>query len=311
MNHIKTIGKRIFAWVPAHPKSSGLRGGWRAGVLGKLLVAFLALTGFTTLSAQAAENYAFGVLSQRSAVLTAEYWNPILDYVSRQSGVKLTLKIARSGPESTDAIARGDYDFVYSNHLFKGDTLKQGYQVILKPLGEPLRAQIVTTEDSRMYGVINLQGQEVGFASKAAFVGYVVPMDHLLRSKLTVKPVFGGTQEGVMAQLKAGRIPAAGVNNLIMRSYAAREGFKYRVLWESDAYQNLPIAAHPRVPQPAIEAVRKAFSKMPNEPEGMKVLADSAAILKQKGPFGFTESSPREYQNYIDFYRNTLVQDIE
>ncbi len=31
------------------------------------------------------QTYTFGVLSQRSAVLTAQYWNPILDYVEKKA----------------------------------------------------------------------------------------------------------------------------------------------------------------------------------------------------------------------------------
>ena len=33
------------------------------------------------------QSYSFGVLSQRSAVLTAQYWNPILDYIGPKAGV--------------------------------------------------------------------------------------------------------------------------------------------------------------------------------------------------------------------------------
>ena len=36
-----------------------------------------------------------------------------------------------------------------------------------------------------------------------------------------------------MAQLKAGKIAAAGVNGKLMQAYAAREGFRIRVPWES------------------------------------------------------------------------------
>ena len=61
----------------------------------------------------AAQTYSFGVLSQLSAVLTAQYWNPILAYVKDKTGVDLLLKIARTAPESNDATERGEYDFVY------------------------------------------------------------------------------------------------------------------------------------------------------------------------------------------------------
>jgi len=262
-------------------------------------------------SAWAGKTYSVGVLSQRSAVLTAEYWNPILEYVSNKAGVTLQLKITRTAPESNAAIAKGDYDFVYSNTIFQPSLAAQGYQVILRPRAETISAQIVTLETSTVKVLADLKGQVVGFPSKAAFVGYAVPMDHLLRQGIAVVPVFGGNQEGIMGQLKAGKVIAAGVNSQVMRAYAARENLSYRVLWESQPYHNLPIAVHPRIPAAVAKAVQKAFAGMEKDPEGQKVLEASAQVIKQKPPYGFLVSSQKDYQNYLDFYRDTVVKDIE
>ncbi len=257
------------------------------------------------------KSYSFGVLSQRSAVLTAQYWNPILDHVSRKTGVGLQLKIARTAPESNAAIAAGEYDFVYSNTIFLPATSAPGYQVILRPKADAIASQIVTLDDTPVKSLAELNGKVVGFPSKAAFVGYAVPMDYLMRQNIGVSPVFGGNQEGIMGQLKAGKVVAAGVNSQVMRSYAARENLAYRVLWESQPYHNLPISVHPRVPEAVAEAVRQAVAGMDGDAEGLKVLEASAQIIQQKPPLGFFKASQKDYQNYIDFYRTTVVRDIE
>ncbi|MEW6677535.1 MAG: phosphate/phosphite/phosphonate ABC transporter substrate-binding protein [Pseudomonadota bacterium] len=257
------------------------------------------------------EAYSFGVLSQRSAVLTAQYWNPILDYVQRKTGVVLNLKVARSAPESNEAIARGEYDFVYSNTIFQPTMEPAGYRVILRPRDEAITGQIVTLEDSPIRSLRDLAGREVGFPSPAAFVGYAVPMDQLMRQGIAVTPVFGGNQEGIMGQLKAGKVIAAGVNNQVMRAFAHRNGLRYRVLWESSSFNNLPISVHPRVPEAVAVAVRSAIDGMENDPVGAQVLASTAAIIGQKPPFGFRASSPEDYRSYVDFYKQTLVKDIK
>lgn len=258
-----------------------------------------------------AESYSFGVLSQRSAVLTAEHWNPILDYAARKAGVTLNLKVARTAPESNAATARGEYDFVYSNTIFLPAIAAQNYQVILQPRTEAIAGQIVTLEASPFQSLRDLDGKVVGFPSKAAFVGYAVPMDHLLREGIRVEPVFGGNQEGVMAQLKAGRIGAAGVNSQVMAAFAAREGVKYRVLWESEPYHNLPVAVHPRVPKAVAQAVQKAIAGMNDDREGNAILEAAARVIGQKPPLGFLPATQADYRNYLDFYRHTLVKDIE
>lgn len=262
-------------------------------------------------AAAAQPTYSFGVLSQRSAVLTAQYWNPILEYVEQKSGVHLHLKAARTAPESNDATERGEYDFVYSNTIFQPKMAKANYQVILRPREEAITGQIVTLEDAPIRSLEDLAGKEVGFPSLAAFVGYAVPMDALLRRGIEVKPVFGGNQEGIMGQLKAGRVIAAGVNNQVMRFFAARENLRYRVLWESPPYHNLPIAAHPRVPADVVRKVQEAFDGMDNDPEGLKVLEASAKIIGQKPPYGFRKATQADYQSYLDFYARTVVKDFK
>ncbi len=260
--------------------------------------------------AHAADSYSFGVLSQRSAVLTAQYWNPILDYAGRRAGVDLRLKVARTAPESNLATERGEFDFVYSNTIFQPSMAAAGYQVILRPRDEAITGQIVTLADSDIDSLKELQGREVGFPSLAAFVGYAVPMDQLLRQGIQVNPIFGGNQEGIMGQLKAGRVAAAGVNNQVMRAFSRRENVKYRVLWESAPFNNLPISVHPRVPKSVAQAVRSAIDGMELDPEGRSVLEASARVIGQKPPYGFKASSPADYQSYSEFYRNTLVKDI-
>lgn len=276
------------------------------------LLAFAAGLGLLALSpALAAETatYAFGVLSQRSALLTAQYWNPILDHVSRHSGVNLVLKATRSAPESDDATVRGEYDFIYSNNIFQPRMSKADYQVILRPQDEAITGQIVTLADSPVQTLREMNGKEMGFPSLAAFVGYAVPMDHLQRHGIRVTPVFGANQEGIMTQLKAGKVLAAAVNSQIMRGFASRENLDYRVLWESERFLNIPIAAHPRVPKAIVAKVRDAFDQMDSTAEGLKILEASGRIIGQKPPYGFRAATAADYRSYRDFYRNAVDKD--
>jgi phosphonate transport system substrate-binding protein len=267
----------------------------------------LALTAAGAAEAPAA--YSFGVLSQRSALLTAQYWNPILAYAARQTGLVFSLKVARTAPESNQAQQRGDYDFVYSNTIFEPRMAQADYQVILRPQDEAITGQIVTLADSPIHSLAELAGKEMGFPSPTAFVGYAVPMDQLLRLGVTVIPVFGGNQEGIMAQLKVGKVPAAGVNNQVMRAFAQRENLRYRVLWESRKFLNIPIAVHPRVPHDVVAKVRRALDDMDSNPQGQEILEASAQLVGQMPPYGFRAASPANYRSYSDFYRNALVKD--
>lgn len=254
--------------------------------------------------AWAQTTFSFGVVPQRSATLTAQYWNPILDYVSGKSGVKLELVTKKSAQEYSEAEARGEFDFVHNNHIFAPSHAAAAYRVIARPAGEPIHSQIVVLDTSPVHSLRELEGKEIGFANKNGFTGYAAPMSALIQAGATVTPVFGGNQEGVMAQLRAGTIPAAGVNSRVMREYATRENVSYRALWTSEPYLDLPVAVHPRVPAQAARAVRNALVGMANDAEGLKILKESAAVIKQQAAdWGFVPAQDAEYRNQREVYR--------
>ena len=259
-------------------------------------------------TAASAQALRFGVLNQRSPQLTAQYWNPILDHVSRKTGVALELHIGKSAPETTAMAVRGELDVYYTNHLFTAERDQLGWRVFGRGAGEGIRAEIVVAADSPITSLAQLQDKGVVFPSPEAFVGYWIPMDALLKAGVQVQPQFAGNQEGAMAQLRSGATNAAGVNAKVMAEYAKREGLHYRSLWVSERYMDLALMVHPRVSAALVDRLRATFVAMAQDPEGLRVLEASARLIKQQPPFGFVASENRDYDNYRKFYRTTLVR---
>jgi phosphonate transport system substrate-binding protein len=258
--------------------------------------------------ASAQKVYTFYVLNQRSVALTAQYWNPILTYVSKKSGVPLELKLTKTPQEGNGRAEKGEYDFQYTNHFFTPERDRLGWKVIARPAGPGIPSQIVVPEDSPIQTLHDLNGKDVAFVSPDAFLGYWVPMDALLRAKVKVNGQFTGNQEASSAQLKVNKVAAAGVNSSVLARYARRESFAYRAIWTSEAYLDLCIMHHPRVPAEKVAAVRSALVGMVNDPEGRKVLEAGAELLKSTGELGFVAAENRDYDNYRKFYRTTQVK---
>jgi len=272
----------------------------------------LAMTvGWTPATGAPAETEAplgFGVINQRSVTLTAQAWNPILGYVGKKVGVPLVLKMGRTAPETTAMTVRGEHAFAYTNHMFTVDRDRLGYKVILRMQGEPIRGAIVVRDDSPVRSVADLKDARVAFPSREAFVGYWLPMDHLLKSGVRVQEVFAGNQEGAMSQLQFGEVAAAAVNHKLLSRYGQREGFRYRVIWTSDPYLDVPIVAHPSLPPRLVEAVRAAFIGMAEDPAGRRALQASAEALGSPEVWRFVRAEDAEYDNYRRFYRTTVVK---
>jgi phosphonate transport system substrate-binding protein len=258
--------------------------------------------------AAAQQAHSFYVLHQRTVSLTAQYWNPILTYVGRKSGVALELKLAKTAQEGNAHAEAGAYDFLYTNHFFTPERDRLGYKVIARPAGAGIRSQIVVPLDSPIQSLQDLEGKEVAFVSRDGFTGYWLPMDALLRSKVNIKVVFTGNQEASSAQLRVNKVAAAGVNSSVMARYGRRESFEYRPLWTSEVYQDLCIMTNPKVPAEKVAAVKAALIDMVNDPEGRRILEAGADLLKSAGDLGFVAADNREYDNYRKFYRTTQVK---
>jgi phosphonate transport system substrate-binding protein len=258
--------------------------------------------------AAAQKAYSFYVLHQRTIALTAQYWNPILTYVSAKSGVPLELKLAKSAKDGNAVAEAGGFDFQYTNHFFTPERDRLGWKVIARPAGPGIRSQIVVPVDSPIQSLQELKGKEVAFVTPDGFTGYWLPMDALLRAKVDVKVVFTGNQEASSAQLRVNKVAAAGVNSSVMARYGRRESFEYRALWTSDIYQDLCIMANPRVPAEKVAAVRNGLVSMVKDPEGRKVLQAGADLLKSNGDLGFVAADDRDYDNYRRFYKTTQVK---
>lgn len=252
--------------------------------------------------------YGFNVLNQRSIALTAQYWNPILTYVTAKTGIPLELKLAKTAKEGNALAEKGAYDFLYTNHFFTPDRDKLGYRVIARPAGPGIKSQIVVPADSPVQTLSDLNGKDVAFVSPDGYTGYWLPMDALLAAKVKVNVVFTGNQEASSAQLKVNKVAAAGVNSTIMARYGRREAFEYRALWTSDLYQDLCIMANPKVPQDKTTALVNALVGMLKDPQGRKILEDGAELLKSAGELGFVAADNRDYDNYRAFYKQTQVK---
>lgn len=252
--------------------------------------------------------YSFYVLHQRTISLTAQYWNPILTYVSAKSGVPLELRLAKNARDGNAIAEAGGYDFQYTNHFFTPERDRLGWKVIARPAGPGIRSQIVVPVDSPIQSLQELHGKEVAFVTPDGFTGYWLPMDALLRAKVDVKVVFTGNQEASSAQLRVNKVAAAGVNSSVMARYGRRENFEYRALWTSDIYQDLCIMANPKVPREKVAAVRAALISMGNDAEGRRVLQAGADLLKMNSDLGFVAADDRDYDNYRKFYKTTQVK---
>lgn len=239
-----------------------------------LLVLFLSLALVLPLRlAGAAEPFSFGVLNQQPAAETAALWNPILQYLNAKTGLEFKFKMGATVQETDAMTARGEFDFLYSNHNFDPEYAQANYRPLAQWGGHPLIGQIVVLIDSPITSLKELEGKTVAFPSKDAFIAYQVTRHALKQAGIQIQPAFGASQQGTAVQLQTGRADAASLNKMFADRFQAEGKGKFRVLFQSDAWPNIPVQAHPRITKADAESVRQALIKMNDDPEGKALLA--------------------------------------
>jgi phosphonate transport system substrate-binding protein len=239
---------------------------------------------------------AFGVLNQQSPTRTAERWNPILHYVASLTGVPLQLRMGPTVHDTNAMMARGELDFVFTNHNFQSEFDSIGFRVIARWGGDAIRGVIAVPADSPVKSLKDLDGRRVAFPSADAFAAYAVPVLALRQAGVKVEEVFAGNQDGVLAQLKARRVDAGAVNSRFLAQYTEREGVQFRDVFLSQGYPDLAVIAHPRVPAATVEKVRQTLLGMKNDPA-------AASILTRAGSRGFEPAIDRDYDGVRHVYR--------
>lgn len=275
-------------------------------------LALLALCGAGLLPSASAQGsqgvYQFSPVNQYGINLTAAYWNPIINYVSAKSGVKLQLKIGRTSADTTSYVLAQEVEFIFSNHMFSPDREKLGWKVLARRLTPPVHGQVLVPADSPITELGQLQGKEVAFPGPEALVAYKFPAAQLMSRKVEFKTVFGGNMDGAFAQLFSGKVSAVGANSQLAEGYAKREGKKFRVLWSSPPLHDLALMASSKVPEGAQRAVAAAFIAMHKDPEGRAILEQASQQVGLSAEAYFISSDGSEYGAYRDFYRNAPVQ---
>jgi phosphonate transport system substrate-binding protein len=246
--------------------------------------------------------YRFSPVNQWDINKTASYWNPIVHHVATRSGVPLQLKIGRTSADTTAFVLAQEVEFVFSNHLFNPQRMALGWKVFGRRNGPLLRAQIAVPADSPIASLEQLRDQEIAFAGNEAFVGYKLPMAHLVAQSIQVKPVFAGNQNAAFAQMFAGRAKAVGSNSMLIDGFAEREKKGFRVLWSSEGYFDLALMASSKVPQAHLDAVADAFFAMHTDPEGRRILEAASAQVSLSIQDHFVPATMADYANYVRFF---------
>lgn len=251
--------------------------GFRNGLGALAWAGLVALSFALARAAYGAEDavYSFGVVPQFEQRKLFAIWKPIVDELSKRSGVQLKLVATLTVPEFEHGLETGGFDFCYANpyHILR-EAKRQGYVPLVRD-AVPLEGILVVTKASPIRSVAELDGKTLAIPSPNA-----VGASLLLRSDLEnihrvrMSPLNVKTHSSVYLNVATGLADAGGGVQKTLEEQAPAVRDALRILYTTRSIPSHPISAHPRVPKTVREAVRKALLELAATPAGRTLLAE-------------------------------------
>ena len=236
-----------------------------------------------------AKEYTFGVVPQYESQKLNAIWQPLLEQVSKQAGIKIRLVTVESIPVFEQAFANGEYDFAYMNPWHSVIAFeKQGYLPLIKDASRKLQGVLVVNENSGIDNVNELEGAEIAFpAPNALGASLLMRADLALLYGLKIKPVYVQTHSSVYLNVALNSTKAGGGVLGTLKQQSKSLQSKLKIIYKTREISRHPIVGHPRVKEQVQLKVQQAILQIGKNPsykhllEGIPINIPEAATLAE------------------------------
>lgn len=253
-------------------------------------------------AATAPQAYSFGVAPQFDQRRLVAIWQPILDELTRRTGLRFNLTGVPQAAEFQKRFLAGRYDFAYMDPNHAGLAARhQGYQVLVRDHGAQLYGVLVVRRDSPVRSPRDLDGKIVAFPSPNALGSSLLVRADLARTfHVRITPRYVQTHTSVYLHVAQGLADAGGGVQSTFDSQPQAVRDRLRVIHTTVRVPPHPVVAHPRVPAAVQDRVRQAFLDMGTTPAGQALLA--AVPIRRIGPASAWDYVVMEQLGLKEFY---------
>jgi phosphonate transport system substrate-binding protein len=215
----------------------------------------------------------FGIVPQQAASKLARLWSPLLDYLNRQTGLKIQFATAKDIPTFERQLNAGEYDFAYMNpYHFTVFNKYPGYQAVARARDKKIKGIIVVRKDSPVQSIQDLNNMTLAFPAPAAFAASILPRSELVSRVVNFQPRYVSSHDSVYRAVAKEIFPAGGGVIRTFKNVAPQIRDQLKVLWTSQGYTPHAIAAHPGTSAEAVSLLQSALVTMEQSAEGKALL---------------------------------------
>lgn len=249
-----------------------------------LFATMAALAVFGILAGVASAEIRFGILPRLSATELYGMFNPLAEYLSKETGEKVSLVIPKDFDAFKAAVKAGQMDLGFANSLIYVQLRKEAN---VDPLalsaevkaGTRFRGIIIARKDSGIEKLQDLKGKKLVFVEKDSAAGYIFQM--LLLSKagmdvhkdFTTLP-FAKKHDNVSMAVFNKAADAGGIREDDFEKMKDKVDLsQLKIVGYTDYFPNWPVFAGSKMSKATAEKIKAALLKLkPNDAGSEKVL---------------------------------------
>ncbi len=236
-------------------------------------------------AAPASAEIRFGMLPRLSAMELHSMFSPLAEYLSKETGEKVTLVIPKDFEAFKEGVRAGQMDIAFANSLIyiqlKNDLKIEPLAVSSEAKsGTRFRGIIIARKDSGIAKLQDLKGKKLSFVDKDSAAGYIFQMLLLNKAGLdvhrdiTVLP-FAKKHDNVTMAVFSKAADAGGIREDDLDKMKDKVDLsQLRIVGYTDYFPNWPVFATPKLNKSAEAKIKAALLKLrPNDPQSEKILA--------------------------------------
>lgn len=244
----------------------------------RVVAAFFALSFFDVAELLAAPPAAativeFGVGPQQSTTELARRWVPVMRYLSEKSGLNVVFRTAKDIPTYQAQARAGRYDVIFINPYHYTLLHKNpGYEVFAQQKDAVLEGVLVVRKGGPIKELAQLDGSVGAFPAPTAVTATVLPLRHLKKQGIEVKPEYVTSHDSVYRAVAKGLYLVGGGESRTFEILPPEVKNDLAVIWKTEALPPFVFAAHPRVAPEVVTKLKAAMLQMERDPAAAPLL---------------------------------------
>ena len=224
------------------------------------------------------EDLIFAVHPYLPATELIKRFNPLAEYLGRETGKSVTLKISGDYESHINLVGRDDVDIAYMGPAsYVIMTNQYGRKPLLarvEVMGKPVyNGAIIVRSDSNIHKLADLKGKRFAFGNRFSTSSHLVPRYMLINEGVEISAFSGyahlNNHNNVALSVLAGDFDVGAVKEEVFFRYEKR-GLRV-IEWTPDISEHLFIASS-EIPRKKADELRTALYNLRNTGEGEEIM---------------------------------------